>query len=71
MPELQEELLAERELLGYPDTRVQIHVTTGKDNIEFSRVVVIDPQGETVLHTPDAFMHPFACGYDWYEHRES
>jgi hypothetical protein len=62
-----EELLAERELLGYPGTRVQIHVTTGRDNIlgriKFSRVVVIDPHGETVLTDPDAYLHPFARGY--------
>jgi hypothetical protein len=55
-----EELLAERELSGYPGIRVALHVDLTKD---IARVTVTDSHGVTTFNDPDAYLHPFARGY--------
>lgn len=63
--------LAERKLLGYPDTSIALHVTSRKGN-ETLRVVITDPSGTTEWEAQDRadakdrYFHPFCYGY---EHR--
>lgn len=56
-----EELLAERELLGYPNTKVQLHVDLTTKPVS-GRVLVTDALGTTELPA-EAYFHPFAFGY--------
>lgn len=58
---VEEIVLAERELLGFPDTRIEILMS--KENI---RVLVHDRLGVTELPA-EAYFHPFAYGYVWPE----
>ena len=56
-----EELLAERELVGYPNTKVQLRVDLTTEPVS-GRVLVTDGLGTTELPI-EAYLHPFAFGY--------
>jgi hypothetical protein len=60
-----EELLAEREVSGYPGVTAQLYVygEGDPDGMAFSRVVITDAEGATEFDNPDAYLHPFAFGY--------
>ena len=60
-------LLAERELLGYPGARVELH--TERDTIS---VIIYDPSGiikwgptQSRAIARDWYFHPFVFGYNY------
>ena len=57
-----EQLLAEREVAGFPGVSVELHMDLAKTP-PATRVVIKDAEGEQEFSDPDAYLHPFVFGY--------